>query len=525
MPDAAVSADDVAEVLGDFRSFCSLLAIRIKEGGQIIPFHWEDWFEEQKRFDCARTGMDVVLKPRQIGFTTVELARDLWFAMTRKGVNVQVIVHDARLAKQLWESMLLFKDCLVEAGLFPETRYSTEKEVVFKKSGSAVRIVEAGSTEQAASKKGRSGTIHRLHMTEVAFWSSAYETMRGVKPSAKDAEEIVSESTANGEGGLFHEQVMAAQAGTSGYKLHFFAWFEHAGYERVPGVDFDPEPVDEHESALRRLGVTDRQMAWWREGVNDPDLGLHSMLQDYPYSVETCFRSAGDEFMDEPTRLYLSHSVRDPIREAPISWKGKYYGKAAIYQNPQPGRQYVIGGDIAEGEGVEKDYSACCVLDRKTGRMCAVFSSNKMEPGDFAYVMAVLGYMFNTAQVGPERNNHGHTVLRVLRRELKYPKIYRTREPEKNKAIKWGWETNLATRPPLFDDIYAACRTKVYDCPDAQTCSEARTLILGSSGRPVARNKGKKGGAHDDRFVAWAIAHQMRSVPEWKGGTFNHPGA
>ncbi len=521
---ATHSADDVAGVLGDFRVFCSLINIRVKAGNRLVPFHYDDWYDEQKQFNRDRTGRDVSLKPRQIGFTTEELARDLWFAMTRKGVNVQIIVHDKDLARQLWEAMLIFKDTLDEVGLFPETRYSTEKEFVFKKSGSAVRIVEAGATERAASKKGRSGTIHRLHMTEMAFWSAAYDTVGGVMPSAELAQEIVIESTANGQGGLFYEQVMAAQAGTSGYKLHFFRWFEHKGYERDVPADFDDAPADDHERAMRRLGVTDRQIQWWRTNDTRVNLGLDRMLQDYPYSIETCFRSAGDEFMDEPTRLHLSHSVREPIRRAPITWKGKFYGEALIYQNPRPGRQYVIGGDIAEGEGVEKDFSACVVLDRKTGRMCAVFASNKMEPGDFAYVMAVLGYQFNSAQLGPERNNHGHTVLRVLRSELKYPNIYRARN-QKDKAVKWGWETNLATRPPLFDDIYTACRTKAYDCPDAQTCSEARTLIRGPSGRPVARDKGRKGGAHDDRFVAWAIAHQMRSVPEWKGGTFNHPGA
>ncbi len=517
------NAQELASVLGEFRSFCSLLSIRIKAGGLLIPFDYESWFSEQQTFERTRTGRDVVLKPRQIGFSTVELARDLWFAMTRKGVNVLVIAHDKNLARQLFETLLIFKDCLGELGLFPETRYSTEREIVFKDTASAVRIVESGATSTSASNKGRSGTIHRLHCTEVAFWGSAYDTMAGVRSSAANADSIVFESTANGEGGLFHEQVMAAQSGKSGYKLHFFPWYAHAGYDDDVPEGFDPRPRDDHEAELRHRGVTDRQMVWWRTNVDDPAAGLDVTLQEYPYSIETCFRSAGDEFMDQATRLYLSNTVREPLRTAPLKWRGQSYGEAYVYVNPVPGRKYVIGGDIAEGLGEERDYSAAVVLDRETGDMCAVYAANTLEPGDFAHGMAALGYFYNTAELGPERNNHGHTVLRVLRKELKYPRIYQARN-QKDKAVKAGWETNLATRPVLFDDIYTACRTQVYDCPDAETCSEARTLVLGDKGKPAARNKGKKGGAHDDRFVAWAIAHQMRSVPAWSGNTFRHPG-
>lgn len=521
---AAASVEQVASVFGEFRSFCDLLDIRLK-AGDLQRFDYESWYQEQRQFELQRTGRDVVLKPRQVGFSTLELARDLWFAITKRGVSVLVIAHEADLAEQLFLTLTIFKDCLDEMGLLPRTRYSSKRELVFRDLNSAVRIVEAGATERSASKKGRSGTIHRLHATEVAFWSSAYDTMGGVMPSVPDDGEIVIESTANGEGGLFHETVKAARNGSSGYKLHFYPWFQHAAYTVAANDNaFDPKPADDHEKAMRALGVGDGQIAWWRRKVADPLVGLNRALQDYPYSVDTCFRSSGSEYYDEKTRMYLSQTVREPLRRAPIEWKGQFYGEALIYRNARPGQSYVIGGDVAEG--IESDSSTACVLDRATGEMCAMFASNKVEPGDFAYVLAVLGYMYNRATVGPERNNHGHATLTVLRGPLlRYPRIYRTLDPDTKKPKKFGWDTNPATRPQLFDELYTACRTRAYQCPDADTASEARTLIIDDDGKPRARSKGKKGGCHDDRMVAWGIAHQMRSTPEWKGKTFNFKGA
>ena len=520
-----MSPADIEEVFSDFPAFCDLISIRLKAGGLKV-FDYEGWFAEQKQFEAERSGRDIVLKPRQVGFSTLELARDLWFAIRHRGVNVLVVAHESDLAEQLFLTLTIFCDCLRELGLLPRTRYSSKREIVFRDSSSAVRIVEAGATTTSASKKGRSGTIHRLHATEVAFWQSPYDTMGGVMQSVPDAGEVVLESTANGEGGLFHETVMAARAETSGSKLHFYPWYQHSEYTAAVRDGFDPKPTGDHEAELRRLGCNDGQIQWWRNKINDPASGgIDRALQDYPYSIDTCFASSGREYYDSETRTYLSHSVRAPLRRAPIQWKGQELGEALIYQNAVPGRKYVVGGEVAEGG--EGDGSAAVVLDRRTGRMCAVWRSSKVEPGDFALVMTVLGYMFNIAELGPERNNHGHAVIAVLRKVVKYPKLYRPRDPGTGKAApgKFGWDTNPATRPILFDELYTACRTKAYDCPDADTASEARTLIVDDDGRPRARDKGKKGGQHDDRMVAWAIAHQMRSAPVWSTKPFKIKGA
>ena len=73
---ASSLAEQLAEVLADFPSFCSLLEIKLKAGG-LVRFDHSRWNDEQRRFEAERTGCDIVIKPRQIGFSTLELARDL----------------------------------------------------------------------------------------------------------------------------------------------------------------------------------------------------------------------------------------------------------------------------------------------------------------------------------------------------------------------------------------------------------------------------------------------------------------
>jgi hypothetical protein len=197
-------AEDIVDVLEDFPSFCSLLEIKTKAGG-MVRFDYKRWNDEQKRFERERTGRDIGIKPRQIGFSTLELARDLQFAVVRPGVNVQVVVHDAEIKNQLFLNLRVMAECLKRRGLLPRTRYSTKTELVFADTGSAVRIVESGSTEKAAQSKGRSGTIHRLHATEMAFWGAAAETWNALSAATPDSAEIIIESTANGAGGLFYD--------------------------------------------------------------------------------------------------------------------------------------------------------------------------------------------------------------------------------------------------------------------------------------------------------------------------------
>jgi hypothetical protein len=355
-----VNAEELAEILSDFPSFCSLLEIKTKSGG-LTKFSWERWHGEQRKFEQTRSGRDITIKGRQIGFTTMELARDLHHAITRPGENVQVVVHDEKLKDQLFLSLRTMAMGLKGMGLLPATLYSTKTELVFKDLDSAVRIVESGATSGSAQKKGRSGTIHRLHATEMAFWGAAADTWTALAAAVPDTAEVIIESTANGAGGLFYEMVQAARFQRGGYKLHFFPWFEHQSY-RAPIHDrdresFDPTPRDKWEQKLREAGCDDQQIRWWRFKVDAPEWGVDRTLQEFPIDADSCFRVAGRSYFEPEVIDRLNDQCREPKSFAPLKWADpqtgavRHLGDLKVWVPYDAKSKYVIGGDVSEGTG------------------------------------------------------------------------------------------------------------------------------------------------------------------------------
>lgn len=511
MAEIETLARDAAVVLRDLRKLGRLLSIKTKSRG-IIPFAFTSWHAEQRRFDRARTGRDVVLKARQIGFTTLELARDVQFARTHSGVQVLIVVHDSDIAEALFQAAHLMVSSLVDIGLAPRPKYSTKREIVFGDNHSAIRIVEAGETDKSAAKKGRSGTIHRLHATEVAFWGAAEETMTALLAAVPADGEVVVESTANGAGGLFYELVIASMAGRGGYRLHFYPWHSHDEYRAAVPDGFDPAPRDEDERHLREAGCDDEQIAFWRALIDNPARGgRERVLQEYPRDVVTAFRVSGGRYVRVDAIERLAARARDPIavEDIAVTWPSgdrRTLGRLRVYERVRYGEQYVIGADLSEG--IEGDGHSCVVLHKDTGRVVAAASSDSVQAGDWGLALAWTGRQYNEAVVAPERNNTGHAAIRAMLQEVTdvtpYERVWRA--PDE----RHGWVTSSASRPPLFDQLRIAIESGVAECPDRECVSEASSLVL-TDGRPAARGKGKKGGARDDLFVGWAIGWQIRS--------------
>lgn len=510
--DVGREAERVARVLRCLPAFGDWLEIKTKTQG-LVTFAGERWHPEQRRFERTRTGRDLVLKPRQIGFSTLELARDLQFAVTRPGVQVLIVGQDSDLAQDLFDNIRTMVDGLearfagTELDGFFARRFSNRREIVFRRNGSAVRVVEAGSTETAAAKRGRSGTVHRLHATEVAFWGAPEETMTALLAAVPDQGEVVIESTPNGAAGLFYDLVQTALGGGGEYRLHFFSWLDHPTYRRAVPEGFDPTPRDEWEQRLRARGATDEQIAWWRARVDDPARGgLDRVLQEYPVDEVSCFRAPGGAYVPADACDWLATQVRDPIARERIVVGGRHLGDLAIYEQPDPSSTYVAAADVAEGVG--GDASAIDVSEWRTGRTVATFWSDTIEAGDLGLALAWAARKYNHALAAPERNNHGAATLTVMVRPgtdlTPYGRIY-THDDGRH-----GWPTTPATRPVLFDDSRTAIVERSWLTPDKRTAGEARTLIKDSDGKPRARGKGQKGGAKDDAWVAKAIGWQVR---------------
>lgn len=512
MNDLDDKVNKAAEVVANLGSFGHLLPIRTKSGG-FNDFGRNTWHDEQKTFDDNRTGRDIVLKARQVGMTTLELARDVQHLLMNEGTQTLIVTQDGDLAEQKFIDAQLMVAELIRLDLCPKPKYSTKREIVLPHNGSALRIVEAGNTEASAAKKGRSGTIHRLHATELAFWGAAQETMVALMAAVPDDGQVVIESTANGAQGLFYEMVTTALAGGGDFKLHFFPWHAHRTYRRTVPADFDPRPQNKIEEQLREAGVDDEQIAWWRALLSDPARGgIEKVLQEYPVDPSSCFRSPGRSFFPSDAMDVIAKHVREPVAivpiDVPLSEGGpaRLLGHLRVWEEPQQGRTYFAAADVSEGTGLDR--STVVVLDAASSKVVASFATADLEPGDLGLALAWVGRRYDGAMVAPERNNHGHACIRELTHGqtpfTPYGNIYVGEDD------KLGWPTTTGTRPVMFDDLYRAVTEASLTVPDAELVGELRTIVRGKDGKPAAINKGSKGGAKDDLVMALAIAWQLK---------------
>ena len=486
----------MATAKGNFRAFCELVRIAPKDPrqGSKIPLRHN---AIQDLFEVNRTGRDVVLKPRQIGFTTLEVARDLWTFVAKAGARVVIVCQstsDGAPAKLISGILVLMIGALVEAGWPLKFRTEAWNEWVLD-SGNSLRIAVAGASETSASKKGRAGTITRLHLTETAFYEYAATTLNALYecvPGPETGSEIVSESTPNGAAGVFFEQCKSAQLGKTDFKFHFYPWHAHEEYRREldPGEEL---ALDAEEVEFTKLGVTLEQLKWRR--VKIAEKGRAAFDQEYASDPETCFVVSGAGYFDTDR---VSAIIATAETQKPLELRS--HGQMRIYARPRPGARYVLPLDPSEGTG--GDPAAGVMLDRATGEHVATIDG-QFTPYQLAKAAAELATEYNEALVAPERNNHGHAVILALTKtDGVTPPLYS--EVYEHEDGHFGFPTNPATRPEILSDFEDAVRNGYATTPDAAVASQLRTFVL-IDGKPQAAN-----GSNDDLVMAYAIGWSVR---------------
>lgn len=492
----------LARAVADWNRFPGLLQVRTKsasgraEDSKRIQMVLTPL---QRRFNAVRSGRDVVLKPRQVFFTTLEAARDVWWFLTRPGAHVVVVCQsqtDQAALKDISEKFRIFFDSLKRIGLKLEFGRESNTEWTLPKRDATLRIIQAGASEVAAQRKGRGGTVNRLHLSEMAFWGDyAEQTFLSLTESVPmEGAEIVNESTANGAGGFYFDQWSASGDGRSVYRQHFVAWYDHHEYRRplAPGEVF--EARSEKERALLAKGVQPEQILWRRWKIADKGGNERLVDQEYPNDPESCFLLSGTCFFD-------IEQVQLEILKATTPVAIEEHDALRIWARPEAGKQYVLSADPASGEvdpdapeDEKLDPSAGIILERGTGRHVATIHG-QFIPWDLGDLLAKVGAMYNNATIAPERNDRGISVIDCLRRKHKYRNVY------VHQDNKHGWLTSPTSRPLMLDALDASHRKGEFQTPDAALLGEMRTFVNGKSGKPQAA-KGK----HDDLVMAAAIA-------------------
>jgi hypothetical protein len=379
---------------------------------------------------------------------------------------------------------------------------------------------------------GRSAPYNWAHLSEAAFYRALSRLMTGLMqrvPNSADSGVIV-ESTANGEGGDFHDLCQLAMSGRSGWLFVFFAWFEHPE-NQLPVTQLGYKDRVAFERSLSRLELQERaaynltieQLAWRRFTIETGCSGrIGSFRQEHPGNPQEAFQGTGRAIFDmsalsrmptiqEPTRGRLEVMTVGLERRPVFVQDSDGRGELAIYQQPQKGKHYAAGIDHAEGidpgakiGASDPDYCSMTVLDVDTGEEVAKLSE-RYEPRPWAERVYWLARYYNWAFVTPEQKAVGKAVIgHLLEIEGGYPLelIYSAeRDPSDRRPAllqELGFDTNTILRPVLVSALDTAIREHAIKLHDPQTMQQLRTFVR----KPNGREEGVK---HDDDVFGVAL--------------------
>lgn len=458
----------------------------------------------------------VILKARQMGFSTLTESILFKETTTKFNVNTGIITHQDEATTNLFNMSKRIYDYLPDE-MKPALKNSNAKELIFDNEQgtglkSKIKCMTAGGKGV-----GRSDTFNNLHISELAFWPGDKKvTLTGLLQAVPNLSNtiVIIESTANGFE-YFKEIWDKAVKGENDFIPLFVGWNELKEYA-MPYTGFELT-LDEKELQIK-YNLTLEQLSWRRWCIKNNCGGdIETFKQEYPINPFEAFISTGSCYFNkeiiinrikeiennQPLKVgYFSYTFNEN-KISNINWCDDEKGYIKIYKDVEKGHPYVLGGDTA-GEG--SDNFTGLVIDNSSGKQVATLKK-ELDEDEYARQMYCLGMYYNTALIGIENNYSTYPTKKI--KEYRYPKIY-LREIEDNIAEKiqdkFGFVTNKATRPIILSILKEILRDNVNWINDVEILKEALVFIKNEKGRPEAQL-----GEHDDLIMGLAITYYIRT--------------
>lgn len=328
----------------------------------VIPFKPN---RAQKRFVTRLWHRNIILKARQLGFTT--LVSILWLdhALFNANQRCGIIAQDRDAAKIIFRDKVKFAYQNLPQEVrdrFPLEADNAD-ELLFAHNNSSVRVATSM----------RSGTIHRLHISEFGkicakYPEKAAEVITGSIPSVPTNGVLVIESTAEGREGEFYELVQRAEGMDASksaltpkdYRFHFYAWWQEPKY-RLPSntVTITDEEHGYFDLIQGVMGckIDPDQRAWYiATKAADFSGAEERMWQEYPSTPEEAFQisTEGNYYAKDMIALRKRGGItRVPVLDLPVNtfWDiGNSDGCAVWFHQELRGEDRFIDYYEAHGE-------------------------------------------------------------------------------------------------------------------------------------------------------------------------------
>lgn len=517
------------ELKSDPSKLIELVFIIVDKDKNTVPFFLnevqKDFFEKvnQAKEDYKKgliTSISfLILKGRQQGFTTAITAYQLSCTILNRNFEGYTIADTTSNAESIFENKAKYMHSNLPTCLKPTEKYNNKRQLRFEK------INSSWSIDAATKEMGRSRTINFLHASECAFWNFGIAVTQASLGEALTKNSIkIYESTANG----FNDYKSMWDSGnhincfyewwrTEEYKLNFESL--EIENEFIKNINIKSDWIYERLKWLLDVKKLNKNQLYWYFKKYQGYLQKDTIKQEYPCTPEEAFISSGQCIFDTEILIHRLNEIKQQKvlktgyfiydEEAilngqmkDIKWVTDKNGYIKIFELPNL-KQYCIGGDTA-GEGSDSFIGQ--VLDAKTGNQVAILS-HQMDSDIYARQMYCLAKYYKNALIGIETNYDSYPQKELER--LEYDNFYiREREDKITGRMekKYGFSTNKITRPIIINDLVRIARDNPELINDEETINEMLVFVKNESGRPEAQN-----GFHDDRVMALAIAHHIRS--------------
>ncbi len=465
-------SDDPEVLTAAFERFCAdVWKIRFPGKGA-IPFTLTPEQRETAFLSIKERGT-IVLKARQIGFSTLYSALTFWecfFWEDRNSIFLSKKETDAMklMAKSRFGYRKL-PQWVRDRG--PRLMDQNLQRMTFSNES----YVEAMPSRD---DPARGESAYRIIADEFAFLLNPEEAWGSMEPAADAGGRINLLSTANGGGTLFERLWNMAREGDIELVPLFFGW-SAAGW---------------------------RDEEWYARKKRSYKATPHLLHQEYPQTEDEAFIRSGNSVFD--IDLIRGMEESEPVTQGLLAisagfssgqWIEVEGGDIALWARPS-GEHYVIGADVAKGLE-HGDWSTAHILSAKTGEFVGRVRTH-LEPDLWGEYLAELAHFYGGALLGIENNTFGLSANKAARK-VGYKNIFhmrRVKQKSPDITEELGWATTATTKPYVINGLQVWLRD--HNVPDRHTNLELRTY--------VRNEKGQMGGSpHDDLVMSLAIAVEM----------------
>lgn len=413
---------------------------------------------------------NIVLKGRQLGFSTLIAGYSLWLMLFGNDKNILVIATKQEVAKNL-----VTKVRYMHSGLPVWLRGTAIEDNKL-----SMRFANGSQIKAVASSKdaGRSEALSLLILDEAAFIDDAEEIWTAAQATLSTGGKAILNSTPNGVGNFFHKMWIQAEEGKNNFNPILLDWRVHP--------DRDQE---------------------WRDRQTEI-LGEMQAAQEHDAS----FIFSGNTVINpEIIEFYRKTYVQDPMS------KQGFDGNLWVWEYPYPGKTYIATADVARGDGL--DYSTIHVIDVESSTQVAEYKG-KLPTKEFGDLMVSVATQYNDALLIPDNSSIGwNSIQRVIDRgyrnlfymstDLHYVDVesqITDRRILSEKNMKPGFTISSRTRPLIIARLEEYMRENAITVRSLRTIQELETFIW-KNGRAEALD-----GYNDDLVMALGIGLWVRDT-------------